>query len=227
MRATEILTQLALDLSLANPSAEAKRSLVGKQLRIFLAREEAAGGQQQAANPLKATAGRTLVWLSSDSRTHCDFIVRAHHDDDDDDDDGTTHPSLTEITEAKKNTVDRLTELLQANNNITYRTRAAQILKNLCTHYALDKQVVKQALLPKVRGVYYCLSHISNKLFNSIGCDEDLNSNHPLYSLNCRSSQKCHPVKQSQAKKKFHSEGYWPGLCHLSKGISMKSIPEK
>jgi hypothetical protein len=131
VRATEILTQLALDLSLANPSAEAKRSLVGKQLRIFLAREEAAGGQQQAANPLKATAGRTLVWLSSDSRTHCDFIVRARHEDDDDD--GTTHPSLTEVTEAKKNTVDRLTELLQANNNITYRTRAAQILKNLCT----------------------------------------------------------------------------------------------
>ena len=46
--------------------------------------------------------------------------------------------------------VDRLNEMLDAHNNITYRTVALLILENLCTHCVLDKDYVKQALLPKV-----------------------------------------------------------------------------
>ncbi|RLM69229.1 uncharacterized protein C2845_PM17G04180 [Panicum miliaceum] len=57
---------------------------------------------------------------------------------------------LTELTGCKKNTVGRLAELLDATNNITYRTIAAEILESLCIQCDLDKQVMKETLLPKI-----------------------------------------------------------------------------
>uniref|UniRef100_A0A453IQW2 Condensin complex subunit 1 C-terminal domain-containing protein n=1 Tax=Aegilops tauschii subsp. strangulata TaxID=200361 RepID=A0A453IQW2_AEGTS len=46
--------------------------------------------------------------------------------------------------------LDRLNEILDAKNNITYRTVALEILENLCSHCTLDKDYVKEALLPNV-----------------------------------------------------------------------------
>lgn len=50
----------------------------------------------------------------------------------------------------QNNIVDRLNEMLDANKSITYSTVALLILESLCTHCVLDKDYVKEALLPKV-----------------------------------------------------------------------------
>ncbi|XP_062181904.1 uncharacterized protein LOC133886183 [Phragmites australis] len=125
MRAMEILRKLALDLSI-NLTRETKENLITKQLRIFLADEE---GEEPAAmlNPLKATAGRTLVFLSTNSEMNSAIVMSGYND-----------------------SFSRLTEKLDAKNNITYRIIAAEILENMCAHCDLDKERVKQTLLPMV-----------------------------------------------------------------------------
>ncbi|CAL4911499.1 unnamed protein product [Urochloa decumbens] len=134
MRAMEILTELALDLSI-NLSRKTREKLVKKQLQIFLSEEGeepslADGGDEPAAmsNALRVTAGRTLASLSTNSETNPAFIMNGHNND----------------------VVNRLTKMIDAKNNIRYRAIAAEILENLCAHSSLDKEYVKEALLPKV-----------------------------------------------------------------------------
>jgi hypothetical protein len=67
IEAMEILTELALDPSIELPEKTAK-TFIKKQLEAFLAAE----GEQAPATvskPIKAMAGRTLVLLSSNSKT--------------------------------------------------------------------------------------------------------------------------------------------------------------
>jgi hypothetical protein len=124
MRAMEILTELALDVSI-NLTVETKQSLMKKQLEIFLDKESTATSKR-----LRATAGRTLAFLSVNSEEVCSAIVNDHF--------------------------GRLTEILDATNNTTYRMIAAQILENICAHCDLDKDRVKDTFLPKV-SVQICL----------------------------------------------------------------------
>lgn len=56
MGAMEILTEIALDLSI-NLADETKENLIGRQLRIFLAADSTA-----MLNPLKIVAGRILAF---------------------------------------------------------------------------------------------------------------------------------------------------------------------
>ncbi|CAL4899270.1 unnamed protein product [Urochloa decumbens] len=124
MGAMGILTQLALDPSV-NLAKHTKQNLVKKQLHVFLA-----DGEQPAAElkPVKALAGRTLLLLSTDIESSNALIMTAHND-----------------------IVGRLTgKLVDTKNTSTYRTIAAKILENLCAHCDLDKQWVKETLLPKV-----------------------------------------------------------------------------
>ncbi|CAN6360932.1 unnamed protein product [Urochloa humidicola] len=117
MRALDILTQLALDSS-TNLSMETKENLMKKQLEIFLGEES--DGISEA---LKATAGRTLVFLTTDSEENSSIVI---------------------------DSFGRFTEMLDAKNNFTYRMRAAHILENICVHCDLDKERVKYTLLPQV-----------------------------------------------------------------------------
>ncbi|CAN6357699.1 unnamed protein product [Urochloa humidicola] len=133
MRAMEILTELALDLSI-NLARKTREKLVKKQLQIFLYEEGeepslADGGDEPAAmsNALTVTAGRTLASLSTNSETSSAFIMNGHDD-----------------------VVNRLTKMTDTKNNIRYRALAAEILENLCAHSSLDKEYVKETLLPKV-----------------------------------------------------------------------------
>lgn len=186
IEAMKILTELASDPSIELPEKTAE-TFIKKQLEAFLAAE----GEQAPATlskPIKAMAGRTLVLLSSNSKTNSNFIMKAYDNDnlvpltglpDDkntvahltqvtedkktlthlteasEDNNNVSH--LTELTGYKKNTVARLTELLDATNNITYRIIAAEILESLCIQCDLDKQVMEDTLLPKV-SVKICLS---------------------------------------------------------------------
>ncbi|CAL5093526.1 unnamed protein product [Urochloa decumbens] len=120
MGAMEILTELALDPSI-NLAKETKEKLIMKQLQIFLADGEG------VLKPLKEMAGRTLVLLSTNIESNSALIMTVQND-----------------------VSGRLTRILDANNTTTYRTIAAQILENLCAHSDLDKQWVKETLLPKV-----------------------------------------------------------------------------
>ncbi|CAL4892161.1 unnamed protein product [Urochloa decumbens] len=120
MGAMEILTELALDPSI-NLAKETKENLIKKQLQIFLADGEG------VLKPLKEMAGRTLVLLSTNIESNSALIMTVQND-----------------------VSGRLTRILDANNTTTYRTIAAQILENLCAHSDLDKQWVKETLLPKV-----------------------------------------------------------------------------
>ncbi|CAL4989110.1 unnamed protein product [Urochloa decumbens] len=157
MRAMEILTELALDLSV-NLTSETKENLIKKQLQIFFPADQGTQEPDSRTNPLIVTAGRTLVSLTSNSKTSSDFILKACDSDSLapltglPDDDNTVALPIELIVEDKKNTVAHLTELLDATNNITYRTIAAEILENICTHCDWDKhkQIIKELLLPKM-----------------------------------------------------------------------------
>jgi hypothetical protein len=50
----------------------------------------------------------------------------------------------------RKDITGRLTELLDAKNNIISRTIAAEIMENLCAHSGVDKKYMKATLLPMV-----------------------------------------------------------------------------
>ncbi|XP_037473526.1 uncharacterized protein LOC119349578 [Triticum dicoccoides] len=106
--------------SSANLSMETKQNLIKKLLQIFLTDDE---GEEEK---LTVTAGKALALLSN-IKTVCIFIMMEHD-----------------------NVVDRLNEILNAKNNITYKTGALLIFENLFTHCTLDKDYVKEALLPKV-----------------------------------------------------------------------------
>lgn len=131
-----IMTELALDAS-TNLSCEAKENLVNKQLQIFLAADE------WESNPtvfeiyylgrplpdkntveLKVWAGKSMVALSSNENISA-FITREHSD-----------------------IVARLTEMLESKDKMAYRTIAAQILENLCSHCSSIR--VKDTLLVQV-----------------------------------------------------------------------------
>ncbi|TKV99806.1 hypothetical protein SEVIR_8G068000v4 [Setaria viridis] len=156
MRAMEILTELTLDSSV-DLTSETKENLIKKQLQIFLA-DQATQEPDSRTNPLIVTAGRTLVLLTSNSKTNPDFILKACDSDSLapltglPDDENTVALPIEVTIEDKKNTVAHLTELLDATNNITYRTIAAEILENFCTHcdWNKHKQIMKELLLPKV-----------------------------------------------------------------------------
>lgn len=139
--AMEILTELAKDLS-ANLARESKQNVTKKLLHIFLFHER---GDEAAAmlKPVKATAGRMLAVLSSDSKIETMNIKEAY--------DGIV-ARLTGSPEDKKNIIAHLSELIDAKNSIVYRTVAAEILTNLCTHCDLesDKQLIKGTVLPLV-----------------------------------------------------------------------------
>ena len=152
MRAIEILTELAIDSS-ANLSTETKENLIRKQLQIFLTEDE---GDKDGLNKekdgkgdkgkLRVTAGKSLALLSK-METISKFIMEEH---DKEDLQSNTVDCRNEIVDTKNNIVVRLSEILDAKKIITYRTVALEILENLCTHCTLDKDYVKETLLPKV-----------------------------------------------------------------------------
>jgi hypothetical protein len=85
---------------------------------------------------LKVTAGKALVLLSD-----TELLSQTG--------------SISVFIKSKYgNIVHRLTEILDAKNKIIYRTTAAKILENLCTHHAMDNAMdnnhMKNTLLPKV-----------------------------------------------------------------------------
>jgi hypothetical protein len=112
LRAMEILTELALDLSI-NLTQETKKVLVTKQLQLFLL---ANGDDEESA----AIAGRAMVSLSTNSESNSALIMSAQND--------ITGRRLTEILDDK-------------NNNITQRTIAAEIMANLCAHCNADNNM--------------------------------------------------------------------------------------
>lgn len=150
MRAMEILTELYRHL----PS-QIKPNIIKKQLWIFVFLS-AGGGEQEPASMLnlKATAGRNLVYLSTDSNTDILACITG--------------------SPAAKSIVVRVIELLEAKNNIMYRIIAAKLLEslllekgtkildnlwfegdkriseNLCTHGNLEQSTVKEILMLKV-----------------------------------------------------------------------------
>ncbi|CAN6374591.1 unnamed protein product [Urochloa humidicola] len=159
IQAMKIMTQLALDAS-NNLSDNTKKNLIGKELKIFIDQGKAPGS---TLDPLKATAGRMLVLLSTNSKANSGSIRKATEVIIVGKENSSAH--LTEITEKKKavvdhfieitegnNNVSHLTKLLDATNNITYRTIAAEVLETFCTHcdWNKHKQIVMQSLLPKV-----------------------------------------------------------------------------
>jgi RNase P/RNase MRP subunit p29 len=113
--AMEILTELALDLSI-NLDRGTKKFLITKQCEVFLDNGE--GGESATI------AGRTLVSLSENNSNL--------------------------IVNTRKDITGRLTELLDAKNNIIRRTIAAEIMENLCAHSGVDKKYMKATLLPMV-----------------------------------------------------------------------------
>lgn len=127
MRAMEILTELALDPS-ANLAMETKENLINKQVHIFL--DE---GKEQ---DLRITAGRTLLALLSKATGTISVVCI--------------------MSEYNHSIVDQVTEILDAKSMVIYRTIAAEILENLCALHMnmMDKNHVKNTLLPKVTSVY-------------------------------------------------------------------------
>nr|CAB3489418.1 unnamed protein product [Digitaria exilis] len=119
MNANEILTQLALDPCISFP-LETKENVISRQLSTFLENE---GGEEDSMHRFhRSLAGRTVALLSSNSETNSAFILNRH--------DGI---------------VARLTEKLGTADGIF----ALRILKNLCVHCTLNKDIVKETLLPK------------------------------------------------------------------------------
>ncbi|CAL4994479.1 unnamed protein product [Urochloa decumbens] len=122
VQAVLILAELALDMSINLPT-ETKENFIKKQLEIFLADE----APPPTMLKLKANAGATLALLSANSKDNSAIIMKEHDD-----------------------VVARLTEMLEAKNNILHRTKAAEIIGNLCAQCVLDKQHVTETLLPLV-----------------------------------------------------------------------------
>jgi hypothetical protein len=79
---------------------------------------------------LQTTAGRTLALLTAN-----------------------TKPNSSRVNDS----FGRLTELLDAKNNIKIRIAAVQIMENMCVHCDLDKGRVKDTLLPQVT-VKFCFT---------------------------------------------------------------------
>ncbi|CAN6362558.1 unnamed protein product [Urochloa humidicola] len=157
IQAIKILTELALDSSV-DLTSQTKENLIKKQLQIFFLADQGTQQPNSMKNPLTVTAGRTVVLLTSNSKTNSDFILKACDSDSLapltglPDDKNTVALPTEVIIEDKKNTVARLTQLLDATNNITYRTIAAEILENFCTHcdWNKHKHIIKELLMPKV-----------------------------------------------------------------------------
>ncbi|XP_048551316.1 uncharacterized protein LOC125530940 [Triticum urartu] len=106
--------------SSANLSTETKENLIRKQLQIFLTDDKGDKGR------LRLAAGKALTLLSK-------------------------METISKFIKNQQNSIaDCPNEILDSKNDITYRTVALQILENLCTHRALDKDNVKKDLLPKV-----------------------------------------------------------------------------
>nr|CAB3452511.1 unnamed protein product [Digitaria exilis] len=129
MGALEILTQLALDMSI-DLARETKEKLVRKLLHIFLADGEESGGRPVLRlNTLyEERAGTILVLLSTKIESNSALIMTIQN-----------------------GIIGRLTGiLLDPTNTTKYRTIAAQVLENLCNQCDLDKEWVKEMLLPKV-----------------------------------------------------------------------------
>ncbi|CAO2143567.1 unnamed protein product [Urochloa humidicola] len=147
MRAMEILTELALD-SFIDLTNETKKNLIMKQLQIFFLADQGTQKPDSRTNPLIVTAGRTLVLLTSNSKINSDFIQRL-----------TITVALP--TKHEKNILDYLTELVDATNNTTYRTIAAEILDNFCTQCDWNKhnQIMMESLLPKVVTEILCIKN--------------------------------------------------------------------
>ncbi|CAN6356179.1 unnamed protein product [Urochloa humidicola] len=123
-----ILTHLAVDQSI-NLATETKKKLITKQLQIFLADgEEGEGGGAATVFSLHRTwAGKTLQYLLTKTESNAALVMNTQND-----------------------IIGRLAGILDAKNNAMYRGIAANILANLCAHCDLDKQWVKETLLPKV-----------------------------------------------------------------------------
>ncbi|CAN6347768.1 unnamed protein product [Urochloa humidicola] len=126
MLAMRILTHLALDQSI-NLAMETKKKLITKQLQIFLEDGEEGEGAATVFNPLRSWAGQTLLSLLTKTGSNAALVMNTQN-----------------------NNIGRLSGILDAKNNTTYREIAANILENLCAHCDLDKQWVKGTLLPKV-----------------------------------------------------------------------------
>ncbi|CAN6356176.1 unnamed protein product [Urochloa humidicola] len=75
----------------------------------------------------RACAGQTLQFLLTKTGSNAALVMNTQND-----------------------IIGRLAGILDAKNHFTYRKIAANILENLCTHCDLDKQWVKETLLPKV-----------------------------------------------------------------------------
>jgi uncharacterized protein YrzB (UPF0473 family) len=131
MRAIEILTELAFDLH-TNLSKETKEKIIDKQTQIFLTDDQGKEESDTKFIELKDTAGKALVLLSD-----TELLSQTG--------------SISVFIKSKySNIVHRLTEILDAKNKNIYRTTAAKILENLCTHHAMDTNHMKNTLLPKV-----------------------------------------------------------------------------
>jgi hypothetical protein len=97
-----------------------KENLIKKQLQIFL------NGDEAEEEKHRLTAGKTLGLLSKIENINV-FIMKE-----------------------QSNIFYLLSGILDAKNSITYKTVALEVLENLCTHCTLDKNYVKESLLPKV-----------------------------------------------------------------------------
>uniref|UniRef100_A0A453HJZ6 Uncharacterized protein n=1 Tax=Aegilops tauschii subsp. strangulata TaxID=200361 RepID=A0A453HJZ6_AEGTS len=97
---------------------------------------------------LKVTAGKTLALLSKTATISVCIMSKYN------------------------NIADQVTEMLDAKNKIIYRTIAAEILENLCTHHAMDTEHVRDTLLPKVT-VQICLCNSNIYGFFSGECSDD------------------------------------------------------
>jgi hypothetical protein len=125
MRAIEILTELIVN-SPANLTSQTIDNLIKKQMQIFL------GDDDEEEENLKVMAGKTLALLSK-----TEFLAE------------TGSVSLF-IMSKYGYIIDHLTEVMDSKNKNIYRTIAAEILENLCTHNTMDTEFVKNTLVPKV-----------------------------------------------------------------------------
>ncbi|CAO2152744.1 unnamed protein product [Urochloa humidicola] len=232
MRAIEILTELALDSSV-DLTSETKENLIKKQLQIFLA-DQGTQEPDSRTNPLIVTAGRTLVLLTGNSKTNSDFILKACDSDSLapltrlPDDDNTVALPIEVTIDDKKNTVAHLTELLDATNNITYRTIAAEILENNCTHCDWDKhkQIMKELVLPKV-----LIEIMSNKSDQSEGKISDEKENKPQSWTSTHSQNKNNRGNQKNfvppGKDEENQQNIAPGNKSMIQEISSSGDQKK
>ncbi|XBI05753.1 hypothetical protein VPH35_133875 [Triticum aestivum] len=106
--------------SSAKLTMETKENLINKQLQSF--------HDEGTEQDLKVTAGKTLLALLSKTGTISVVCIMSEYN----------------------HIVDQVTEILDAKNKVIHRTIAAEILENLCTLHMMDKNHVKNTLLPKV-----------------------------------------------------------------------------